>query len=351
MDVDRCFWSGRRVCVTGGTGFLGWHIVTQLLALGARVRVGALPLARPHPIQEAKEVEFVPGDIRDAAAVRSAVGGCDTIFHTAGIVAVSGPGMKLMMPVHLDGTRNVLKAADAEARIVHTSSVVAVGGSRRGEVLNEDSPFPFRRRLLPYVKAKRDAEAIALSAAAAGRDVVVTNPSYLVGPEDYENSVMGRYCVRFWKGIAPVLPPGGLNLVDVRDVATGHLLAAQGGASGRRYILGGENHTYRTFTKLLAESAGLRPRALLPLPLWALISFAALAECRAWLKRREPYPSLGHARLNRHAWFSLSDRAKAELGYAPRPLSVTLADAFAWHRQRHTFKSRGLRRWLMRPAA
>ena len=199
MEADPAYWSGRRVCVTGGTGFLGWHIVQQLRALGARVRVAALPLARPHPIQQAGDVEFVPGDIRDSEAVRYAVRGCDTIFHTAGIVAVWGPALKLMMPVHLDGTRNVLRAADAGARIVHTSSVVAVGGSRRGEVLNEDSPFPFRRRLLPYVKAKRDAEAIALAAAAAGKDVVVTNPSYLVGPLDHENSVMGRYCVRFWK--------------------------------------------------------------------------------------------------------------------------------------------------------
>jgi dihydroflavonol-4-reductase len=347
MQPDRSFWRGRRVCVTGGTGFLGTHLVGQLRGLGAAVRVFALPPPLNHPLRRLPDVECAWGNLLDPAAVRRAVAGRDVIFHTAGTVAVWGPALHRMHAIHRDGTRHVLAACDPGARLVHTSSIVAVGASTDGEPLTEDSAFNLRDLAIDYVHAKYAAEAEAL---ASGLDVVVTNPGYLVGPDDPEGSVMGRLCARVWKGRLPVAPPGGFNLVDVRDVAAGHLLAAERGRGGRRYVLGGMNLSLRQFLRLLADAAGLHPRALPQVPLWALRVVALLAEGRARLTGREPYPSFQHARLNSWYWYVRSDRARDELGYRPRPLTDTLADAYRWYAAAGRVPLRGLRRWWMRPA-
>src|SRR5262249_42906303 len=162
----------------------------------------------------------------------------ETVFHTAGAVAVWGPAQNKLWSVNVNGAQNVLDAVQANCRLVHTSSLVAVGATLSGVPLTETAPFPAGADVLPYVSSQRAAEERALT---SDRDVVVTNPAYLVGPEDFEPSIMGRFCIRYWKGRVPFSPPGGLNLVDVRDVACAHLLAAEHGQTGRRYILGGED--------------------------------------------------------------------------------------------------------------
>lgn len=348
MKPRPSFWAGKRVCVTGGTGFLGYHLVRQLLALGARVRVLALPPGPRHPLHAERSVEIVSGDVRESAIVRQAVADCAVVFHTAGVVAVWGPGLERMWSVHVTGTRNILHETPRQARVVHTSSVVAVGASPEPESLTEDCPFNLERLDVDYVRAKRAAELLALEAADE-RDVVVTNPGYLIGPEDHEHSVMGRFCVRFWKGRMPLAPPGGLNLVDVRDVARGHLLAAEHGRWGRRYILGGENGTFPELFDGLAEAADLRPRRTISVPWWMLWALAGAAECRAWFTGKEPYPSFQHVLLNRYHWFYSSDRAARELGYEPRPVMESLADTFRWYVARGGLEMRGWRRWWLRP--
>jgi dihydroflavonol-4-reductase len=350
MMPDARFWAGRPVCVTGGSGFLGFHLVEQLVELGARVRILSLPPPPDHPIHALGAVEVVPGDVRDEAVVRRAAAGCSIVFHTAGLVAVWGPALEQMWSVHTAGTHAVLSAA-RPSRIVHTSSIVAVGATRNGTPLDEDAPFDLDRLGVPYVHAKRAAELEALGAARRGQDVVVVNPSHLVGPGDHEGSVMGRLCVRFWKGRLPAAPPGGINVVDVRDAARGHLLAAEHGLVGARYILGGENHTFVSFLERLARAAGFRPRWQPQVPSWAQVAVAGLAEARACWTRKEPYPSLGHARMNRWFWFVRSDRARIELGFEVRPLDHSLADTHAWYRQRGELSLRGFNRWWMRPRA
>jgi dihydroflavonol-4-reductase len=346
----RLDWSGTRVGVTGGTGFLGFQLVKQLLAHNARVRIVALPPRPGHPVHNLGGVEGYYGDVRDPDLVRAALADCDVIFHTAGSVAAWGPALTVMREIHERGTSNILAAARPGARIVHTSSIVAVGGTPNGQVLDEDSPFTVDDLAIDYVHAKRAAERLALAAAAKGRDVVVVNPGYLIGPEDYEGSVMGRLCVRAWKGRLPVAPPGGFNLVDVRDVAQGHLLAAQHGRAGVRYILGGENHSSRSLLALLADLAGLAPRAIPTLPPWLMKTLAVVAEARGRLTSREPYPSFQHARLNRLFWFVRSDRARRELGYECRPVRQSLLEAYHWHSARKSLSLRGITRLWMRAA-
>jgi dihydroflavonol-4-reductase len=348
MDPNPRFWAGKRVCVTGGTGMLGFQIVDQLLGLGARVRVLSLPPTTIHPIHSRRAVSCYFGDIRDASLVREATKDCAVIFHTAGLVAVWRSDRDAMRSVHVDGTRNVVDAAP-DARVVHTSSIVTIGATRRPELLTEESPFRLDHLRVHYVHAKRASERVALDASERGQDVVVTNPGYLVGPEDHGRSVMGRFCVRFWKGRILLIPPGGFSLVDVRDVARGHLLAAEHGRSGRRYVLGGENQDFREFLALLSEAAGMSPRVLPHVPWWSLKVVAGLSECRALLTRREPYPSFQHVSLNRYYWFYRSDRAMRELGYRFRPLRSCLEDAYRWYITSGALGLRGLNRWWMRP--
>lgn len=346
MRPDPAYWSDRAVCVTGGTGFLGYHLVKLLGEAGARVRVFALAPPADHPVRRFPHAEIIAGDILDPAAVRSAIAGCSVVIHTAGIVAVWGPTLAQMWPVHVDGTRNVIAALDPGARLVHTSSVVAVGASRDGAVLNEESPFSLARMKLAYVQAKRAAEELVLN---SGRDATAVNPGYLIGPEDFEKSVMGKLCHRFWRGRAPFAPPGGLNFVDVRDVAVGHLLAAEKGKTGRRYILGGENRTYAQVFRELAAVAGMAPRWLPRIPGPVFWLGALFNEARGRLRGKEPYPSLAHARLNSRFWFYSSDRARQELGYEPRSVRESLADAYVWYSSQEQFRLRGFNRWLLRP--
>jgi dihydroflavonol-4-reductase len=344
---DRSFWSGRTVCVTGGTGFLGYHLVQALGEVGAHVRVFALDPGPDHPIRQFANVQIIAGNVLDADTVRRAVGGCSIVIHAAGIVAVWGPALRKMRSVHVEGTRNVLAALDSRARLIHTSSVVAVGASKSPAVLDEDAAFNLGHVKLAYVHAKRAAEELVV---ASDKDVVVLNPAYLVGPQDYERSVMGQLCHRYWRGRAPVAPPGGLCLVDVRDVAVGHLLAAERGQSGRRYILGGENHDYASLSRLLAAVAGFQPRFIPRLPWPVFAAAATINEARGRLRGKEPYPSLAHARLNRYFWFFSSDRARRELGYEARQNRESLADAYAWYTGRERFHVRGFNHWLLRPA-
>jgi len=323
--------------------------VTLLRSLGAAVRVFALVPPTAHPLPRLDGVETIWGDLLDVRDVRRAVTGCDLVFHSAGTVAAWGPALARLHAVHVTGTRHVLEAAGG-ARVVHTSSVVAVGASRSGRIFDEEASFPLARLRVPYVCAKRAAEELALQAAAGGTDVVVVNPGYLVGPEDHEPSAMGRFCVRAWKGRMILAAPGGYNFVDVRDVAAGHLLAAERGRSGRRYILGGENLRMPAFLRRLATVAGLRPRATPVLPVAGMWLAAAIAEGRArCLTGREPYPAFQHVRLNRYDWFCSSGRAERELGYLARPLDETLRDSHRWFAERGRIALRGFARWWMRP--
>lgn len=348
MTPNGAVWQGKRVCVTGGTGFLGFQIVQRLVALGARVRSLSLPPTHTHPLFGLESVEKFFGDVRDGDFVREVCAGCDVIFHTAGLVAVWGPGLARLYDVHVNGTRKVLGAAPPGARVVHTSSVVAVGASN-GRPLTEDDPWNIPRVRVDYVQAKRAAEEVALASAEDGRDVVVVNPGYLVGPEDHGASIMGRFCQRFWKGRILLLPPGGLNLVDVRDVATGHLLAAERGQPGRRYILGGENLLFPALARFLASVAGMRPRPIRTIPRWVEWLLAAGAEIRAAMRHREPYPSFQHVRLHRFTWFYDSSRARDELSFNPRPLSESLRDAFECFAARRARRLQGIHRFWMRP--
>jgi len=330
MLPNREYWANKRVCVTGGTGFLGWHLVRQLLDLTPHVRIFGLPPRAKELADSMRSIDCVFGDVRDSTILRHAVADCDVVFHAAGNIAVWGPGLAAMYEIHQLGTQNVVAALAPHARLVHTSSIMAIGASSDGEVLTEETPFNLHDFQVDYVHAKRNAEGLVRGAAERGVDAVIVNPGYLTGPVDYENSVMGKFCLRFWKRKMPILPPGALNFVDVRDVAIGHLLAAERGERGRRYILGGENLTIREFASQLAAVRGMSMRWRFSMPVWMNTALAWFGEWRGAILGREPYPSMQFARMSRHCWHFSSARAEAELGFRARPVDQSLAEAHEW---------------------
>jgi dihydroflavonol-4-reductase len=330
MNLDAPFWAGKRVCVTGGSGFLGWHLLRQLLPLSCRVRILGLPPISRQLRTRLQGLDWVIGDVRDPAVVGPALRDCDLVFHAAGPVAMGGPALERMYEIHVLGTQLVLRALPAHARLVHTSSVVTVGACLGQEALTEDRAFQPERLNVAYIHAKRAAEDCVLQAAANGVDAVVVNPAFLTGPEDHEGSVMGNFCLRYWRGKMPLMPRGGVNFVDVRDVAHGHLLAAKWGRAGRRYILGGENRPFTEFIDLLDAVRGQPARRRRSIPIWLQTALACFAEVQAYLRGREPYPSLQHVRMNRYSYYYSSQRAAMELGYQARPLRESLTDTYRW---------------------
>jgi dihydroflavonol-4-reductase len=331
MQPNLRFWHHKRVCVTGGTGFLGWHLVRLLLPLAGQVRILGLKPKSPTLVKLLHRLDCVHADIRDTAAVRDAVADCDVVFHAAGTVGVWGPALAQMHEIHSLGTQNVLQALPSHARMVHTSSIAAIGASRDRAPLTETSPFQLQHLNVDYVHAKKASEDLVLAAAERGADVLAVNPAYLIGPDDHEVSIMGQFCLRVWKGKVPLIPPGGLNFADVRDVALGHLLAAERGAAGRRYILGGENLLITEFVQALAQVRGISSRRWLRMPRWLYGLLACGGALRAQVTGHEPYPSLQHWRVSRYYWHYSSERARMELGYAVRPVLDTLREMHEWY--------------------
>jgi dihydroflavonol-4-reductase len=270
----------------------------------------------------------------DPDALGRACDGQEILFHLAGAVDF-GNDWERCRAVNVGGTRNVLAAARGAGvrRVVHASSIVAIGAARRSGKLNETAVWNLGRLCVPYVTTKREAEELAL-AQTGDPEVVVVNPGSVVGPDDFSGSEFGTLCRRFWLGRIPFVFGGGNNFVDVRDVADGILRAGLFGRPGERYILGGENRTYANFFTALAQAANQRIfRLRLP---------TFVARMMAWVgdlvARPKPRPLLTRSQARLLGWFFWYDstKARAELGYRARPLKETLADAYDFWMKRCT---------------
>src|SRR6202050_1243997 len=323
----------RLALVTGGNGFVGCHVVRALLARGDRVRV----LARENADLSALAglpVEIVRGDLRHFDSVARAVSGCNEVYHVAADYRLWLTDPAPMYATNLEGTRHVIRAATSAgvSRIVYTSTVGALG-IPHGGVGREDTPSSLAAMPGHYKRSKYMAEQAALEAAAAGAPVVIVNPSTPIGALDFKPTPTGRIIVDFLNRRMPAYLDTGLNIVDVEDVARGHLLAAERGRIGEKYILGGENLTLKEFLGRLAAVAGLPPPKM-------RIPYAVAAEAFArTVTRRAPRASLTEVRMARKRMFFDSSKARAELGYSPRPIDVAIEAAIEFFRSRGTAKS------------
>jgi dihydroflavonol-4-reductase len=262
------------------------------------------------------------------------------LFHLAGAVDFEDNWQRLQQ-VNVEGTANILWAAQRAGvrRVVVTSSIVAIGGSDRLTLLDETAPWNLESLHIPYVTTKRQAEELALGDGFGDMEVVVVNPSCVIGPDD-SGSEFGAICQRFWKGRIPFFFGGGSNFVDVRDVALGHLAAAEHGRSGERYLLTGANASWNDF---FVELSRVAPRAIprLRIPAFFGAWFAACERFVRGGKRGRPSLSPAQAKLMPLYFYFQHNKATRELGFRPRSLRVTLADAYrSWEaRQRENHRA------------
>ena len=318
--------------VTGGTGFVGANVVRELLAEGATVRV----LARPGSDRRALAglaVEIAEGDLLDAASLARAVAGVETVFHVAADYRLWVPDPALVFRTNVDGTRAVIAAATAAGarRVVYTSTVGALGLPRDGTPGTEDTPVSLGDMVGPYKRSKFLAERGALELARAGAPVVVVNPSAPVGPWDVKPTPTGQMIVDFMRGKMFASLDTGLNLVHVRDVARGHLLAARRGRVGERYILGHANLALREIWALLASITGRRPPRV-TIPYGVAWVGAACLECAARISGRAPQVPLTAVRMARKRMYFSPAKAVRELGLPQTDVREALADAVTWFR-------------------
>ncbi len=327
-----------KTLVTGGTGFVGTHVVRALAERGDELR---LLVRDPDRAEHLGGLEFetVTGDVTDTRSLRKAMKGMERVFHVAGTTSHRSTARKRVFEVNVGGTRNVMAEAlrAGVERVVHTSSVAAVGAAKPGETANEDQFFTAGRYGIAYMNAKHEAELEALRAAAKGLRVVIVNPSFVLGPDD-PTGTSNELVRRFLSRQIPVYVDGGLNVVDVRDVAAGHVLADERGQEGERYILGGRNFTLQRLFADLGRIADIPPppmkvpgaiasRTMEVLELAGLPAPASSDEIKAgtlWLTYR-------------------NDKARRELGFKPRPHEETLEDAVAWQLENVDLEQGGLR--------
>lgn len=319
--------------VTGGTGFVGAHVVRALLARGRPVRCLARPGSRLANL-EGLPVEVVAGDLRDPSSLARAAAGVDTLYHCAADYRLYARDPRDIYATNVGGTENVLRAAVAAGvrRIVHTSSVATLVPASGGSPSDESRPAAPDEVVGHYKRSKVLAERAALAFAAGGAPIVVVNPSTPVGELDVRPTPTGKIVVDFLRGRMPAYVDTGLNLVDVRDVAQGHLLAAEKGRIGERYVLGNRNMTLKEIFDVLARITGL-PSPRVRLPHWIPIAVAAVDTGIAKLFRREPRVPLESARMARHRMWFDSSKAVHDLGLPQSPVEEALARAVAWFRE------------------
>ena len=316
--------------LTGATGFIGGHVARLLAAQGASVRVLVRPASDRRTL-EGLDAEIVEGDLADRASLDKAVAGCDQVFHVAADYRLWVPDPRELYHSNVGGTRNLLAAA-AEAgvgRVVYTSTVGTIGIPGDGRSGDEASPVNAEDMVGDYKRSKFEAEQVALEFAAQGLPVVVVNPTAPVGERDWKPTPTGKIIVDFLRGAMPAYLDTGLNLVDARDVARGHLLAAERGRSGERYLLGARNMTLQEILQTLAELTGRRAsRIRLPYSLAWLI--AALEAPISRLTGREPRAPLEGVRMARKKMFVSCAKAERELGFQPGSVEEALRRAVEW---------------------
>ena len=283
---------------------------------------------------EGLKAETASGDLRDAGSLEKAMSGCDTVFHVAADYRLWVRDPAEMYKSNVEGTRAMVEAARKTGvrRLVYTSSVATVGFSGSGPPADEESPVSLADMIGPYKRSKFMAEQVAREAGRGGMQVVIVNPTTPVGEQDVKPTPTGRIVVDFLKRKFPAYVETGLNLVDVRECALGHVAALEKGKPGERYILGGENLTLKQILDKLGEITGL-PSPTVKLPYVFALAAAVVDEAiRGRMFDREPRATVDTVRMGKKKMFASSGKAERELGWKIVPVERALRRAVEWFR-------------------
>jgi dihydroflavonol-4-reductase len=323
-----------KVFVTGATGFVGSHVAQVLAEQGADLRLLVRSTSDPKNIQGLK-ADRVLGDLRDSATLEKLVAGCEVIFHVAADYRLWTRDPDQMYRSNVEGTRAVLNAARVNGvrRVVYTSSVATMGFTSTGALADEDSPVSLADMIGHYKRSKYMAEELAIRVGRDGLDVIVVNPTTPVGEQDVKPTPTGRIVVDFLKKKFPAYVDTGLNLVDVRECAKGHVAALEKGKSGDRYILGGENLTLKEILDKLGAITGL-PSPKIRVPYAVALATGVVDELvTGHIFKREPRATIDAVRMGRKKMFVSSAKAERELGWKVVPVDGALKRATDWFQQ------------------
>ncbi len=328
-----------KVFLTGASGFVGSHVRDALVARGDQVR--CLVRTTSPRTNLVTDDEWVEGDLTDADGVARAIDGCGAVYHCAADYRLYVPDPETMYASNVEGTRNVLRGAQLAGvdRVVYTSSVGALGLLADGSPADESTPVTIDDMVGHYKRSKYLAERVAQEWAERGVPVVIVSPSTPIGDRDVKPTATGRVILDFLNRQTPAFVDTGLNWVDVRDVAQGHLLAEQHGAPGECYILGNENLSLEAIFGKLATITGLAaPRV--KLPHWIPLAVARVDTSWARLTGGEPRVPLDGVKLSRHKMYFDSTKAVRELGIPRTPVDDALRRAVDWFVE-HGYVTRG----------
>lgn len=321
-----------KTVVTGATGFIGSTVVRELLRAGREVRVVVRRDSDTRALA-GLDVETVHGDTRDRASMKAALAGCDTLFHVAAYFAHWSLDRERFYQVNVEGTRLVLEEALAQglSRVVYTSTANCMGAHGAGNLANEQSEFNEWGIGDHYALSKYLGEVEARKIAARGLPLVIVNPTLVIGAGDVKPTPSGKMILDIVDGEMPGYIDGATNVIDVDDVARGHLFAAEKGRVGERYILGNENVTVGDLFRRVAAVAGVTaPRLKLPYGLALALGYVLDGVAR--VTRRPPVFSLSQVRIGKMGEHFDNSKAVRELGLPLTPIDETLRKAIAWFR-------------------
>ena len=328
------FFAGQQVLVTGASGFIGWHVADQLVRAGAKVRA----LVRPATARNAEAFEWFEGDLLRRDSLEAAAKACRYVFHVAGDYRFWARDPAEIFANNVQGTINLLEAtrsAGAE-KIVYTSTTGILERGTLDRLAAEErlaSPSSFKG---PYKRSKFEAFREAQTRAEAGWPIVTALPTAPIGPHDLKPTPTGMIIVQFLNGRIPMLARTGLNFVDVRQCAIGHLLAMIRGQPGGRYLLGGTNLWLGEFLQKL-EPFGKHRAPRYHAPHWLSYATACVSETVAKFSRgSQPFVTRESVQMSRGPHFSSNEKAERELGYEAIPLETAIREAV------NDFAARGL---------
>ncbi len=320
-----------KALVTGATGFVGSQVVRTLLKAGHEVRALRRSRSATAALDGADGYEPVVGDVLDPASLRAAMQGCEWVFHVAAVSDYWRQSIQQLYRINVEGTRNVLHAARQAGvrRLVFTSSAAAIGIRPDGFPADEAVTFNQPPGAFPYAHSKFLAEIEVLKAVTAGLDCVIVNPAVVIGPGDvYQGS--GSLLIEMKKGRVPAVPPGGVTLIDVRDVAAAHLAAAERGRVAERYILGALDLSYRAWMAVIADIVGVRP-PFVRLPEVAMPVLGAAVDIARAMGASVPLDG-NQLRLSGRRLYFDCQKAWKELGEPQVGIRESLMDTYDWYR-------------------
>jgi len=319
--------------VTGAPGHLGNNLVRLLLQGGNRVRCMVLRGESLISL-EGLDVEIVEGDVRDPASLDRAFAGAGVVYHLASVISLTPRHSDLLEQVNVRGARNVAEAClrNGVRRLVYTSSIHALVEPPRGTAIDESMPCDPSRIKMAYSRSKAEGTLEVMDVARQGMDVVVLYPTGIVGPFDFKPSEMGQVVLDYVRGKIPARIAGGYDFVDVRDVAMGHILAAEKGDPGEGYILSGEWISVDDIMAELSQVARVPvPRMRLPLAL-ARVAASVSTMLSAVFRMRSLLNTDSLDTLTSNS-LVCSAKARRDLGYGARPVRESLRDTVRWFRQ------------------